>query len=248
VSRQDQALVSQVQELRDRVAKEHSDLQTVQRELARNRDERSQELTRYADLERQRQQSLSETRSSAQQARERITALQRSEEQIDGVIAELERRRREALASGRLPSLAASITRKSLGSLAWPVSGPVVYRFGPSSGPNGTSVQYQGIGIGTPLGTPVHVVAGGRVASAGPQGTFGLTIVVEHGGGFYTVYAYLSRLEVTTGQLLRAGDVVGLSGGAASDHGPHIEFQIREATDGNQPVALDPLNWLTRNP
>lgn len=247
VSRQDQALVSQVQDLRDRVAREHRDLATVQRELARNRDERGQELSRYVDLERQRQQSLSRTRSSAAQARARISSLQQAEAKIDGLIAELERRRRAAIAAGRLPALSASISRESLGSLPWPVDGKVVYHFGPAAGPDGTTIRYQGIGIGAPVGTPVHVVAAGRVASAGPFGTYGLTVMVEHGGGFYTLYMNLSRIEVTGGQMLGAGDVIGLSGGGASDHGPHIEFQIREAK-GNQPVALDPLNWLKPHP
>jgi len=247
VSRQDQALVSQVQELRDRVAREHRDLETVQQELARNRDERGQELSRYADLERERQRSLSQTRSTAAQARARISSLQQAEAKIDGLIAELERRRREAIAAGRMPALSASISRGSLGSLPWPVDGRVVYRFGPAAGPDGTTIRYQGIGIGAPVGTPVHVVAAGRVASAGPFGTYGLTVMVEHGGGFYTLYMNLSRIEVTGGQMLSAGDVIGLSGGGASDHGPHIEFQIREAK-GNQPVALDPLNWLKPHP
>lgn len=245
VSRQDQALVSQVAALRDRVAHERHNLEIVQNQLAENRSERGRELERYARLEQERQRSLRETRSSEARTTARLSSLAQAEAKINGLIAELERKRREAIAAGRAPSLVASITRRSLGKLAWPVDGPVVYNFGPAAGPSGTTITYQGIGIGAPVGTPVHVVAHGQVAFAGPYGTYGLGIMVDHGGGFYTLYLNLSRTEVTSGQMVRAGDVIGLSGGTASEDGPHMEFQIREA-QGNQPVALDPLNWLTR--
>lgn len=247
VSRQDQALVGQVAALRDRVAHERRNLEIVQGQLAENRDERGRELERYARLEQERQQSLRQTRSSEAQATARLSSLADAEQKINDLIAELERKRREAIAAGRIPALTPTITRASLGKLRWPVDGPLVFRFGPAPGPSGTTIPYQGIGIGAPVGTPVHVVADGQVEFAGPFGTYGLGIMVNHGGGFHTLYLNLSRTEVTSGQMVRAGDVVGLSGGSASENGPHMEFQIREA-QGNQPVALDPLNWLTKHP
>jgi murein DD-endopeptidase MepM/ murein hydrolase activator NlpD len=76
---------------------------------------------------------------------------------------------------------------------------------------------------------------------AEPYGTYGPTVIIDHGGGYSTVYLYLSQLQVVKGQRVAAGDVVGLSGGQNSDEGPHVEFQVREAA-----IALDPLNWLKR--
>jgi len=63
---------------------------------------------------------------------------------------------------------------------------------------------------------------------------------VDHGGGFYTLYLYLSEVHVRLGQRVAQGEVVGLSGGQTSEEGPHIEFQVR----GEGSIALDPLNWL----
>ncbi len=67
-------------------------------------------------------------------------------------------------------------------------------------------------------------------------------MLVDHGGGFYTLYLYLARVDVAVGQTIPAGHVVGRSGGSSTEDGPHIEFQIR----GQGGIALDPLTWLKR--
>jgi murein DD-endopeptidase MepM/ murein hydrolase activator NlpD len=90
------------------------------------------------------------------------------------------------------------------------------------------------------VGTPVRAVAGGVVRMAEPYGTYGPSVIVDHGGGFYTLDLYLSEVHVRLDQPVTLGDVVGLSGGQASEEGPHIEFQVR----GEGSIALDPLNWL----
>lgn len=247
VSRQDQALVTDVEALRNRIAKERHDLTVVQQQLGENRDERARELERYARLERQRQSALRVTRSNAQAANARLGVLARDEQRLTSLISDLERRRREAIASGRAPVSAPTITAASAGRLDWPVTGNVLYDYGPAPGPDKTTITYQGIGIAAKPGTPVHVVADGRVEVAGPMETYGLGVVVDHGGGVYTLYLYLSRIDVKSGQLLRRGDVVGRSGGQASDHGPHIEFQIRQVPEGSTAaLSLDPLNWLKK--
>ena len=234
VSRQDRALTQEVGELRDRVAARRGELVLVHGELARQRTNRENELGRYVSLERRRQRALRDTQSSEQAAAQRLTALARDEERLLGIIATLERER------SRSPVTDATITDASVGRLAWPVDGRVLYKFGRQAGPDNTAIRQHGIGIAVPVGTAVKVVAGGVVQHAGPFGTYGPTVLVEHGGGYYTLYLYLSRVDVAVGATVAAGAVVGLSGGASSDEGAHIEFQIR----GQGGIALDPQNWL----
>ncbi len=236
VSRQDRALARQVGELRDRVAQRHRELLTVHGELARQRDDRSQELARYVALERRRQQALQNTEASRRVASDRLTRLARDEAQLAELIATLERERTRTF--GGPPT----ITESSIGALEWPVDGRVIYRFGRDAGPDNTSLPRQGIGIAAPTGTPVRVVAGGRVEHAGPYGTYGPIVIVSHGDAYRTLYLYLSQLRVQEGQIVTAGDVIGLSGGQSTEEGPHIEFQIR----GDGAIALDPLTWLRR--
>lgn len=234
VSRQDRALAQEVEELRDRVAARRGELVLVHGELARQRSSRENELGRYLSLEQRRQRALRATRSSEQATTQRLTALARDEERLLGIITALERER------SRSPVTDATITDASVGRLAWPVEGRVLYKFGRQAGPDNTAIRQHGLGIAVPVGTPVQAVAGGVVQHAGAFGTYGPTVLIEHGGGYYTLYLYLSRVDVAVGATLAAGAVVGLSGGASSDEGPHIEFQIR----GQGGIALDPQNWL----
>lgn len=239
VSQQDQALVIQVEELRDRIATQRRLLLALRSELGQRRDERSRELQRYLTLEREQERTLRRTRASERDAAARLDSLTRDERRLNDLIAALERARR-AGGSRAAPAGPASITSTDMGRLDWPAEGELLYRYGQYRLPNNTVVRQNGVGIKVPVGTPVRAVAAGSVQMAEPYGTYGPTVVVDHGGGFYTLYLYLSRVDVAQGQRVAPGEVVGRSGGAASDHGPHLEFQIR----GEGGIALDPLNWL----
>ena len=244
VSRQDRALVTEVEALRDRIANERRNLAVVQDEVGRNRSERGRELARFQALETQRQRSLRATRASTEEATERLSALERDERQINSAIAALERRRRADVAAGRA-TFPATITEESMAALEWPAEGPLLYRFGRTPGPGNTWLRYDGIGIKVPLGTDVRAVAGGQVAKAGLMSAYGLSVMLDHGGGFYTTYLYLSALTVTEGQRVEGGTVIGRSGGRGTEEGPHVEFQIRQVAPGSVEVlTLDPINWL----
>ena len=236
VSRQDRSLVGAVDTLRRRIASQRRQLLRIQNELGARRDERSEELDRYVTLERRHQRSLTETRASERAAVARLATLSRDAERLNDVLAALERARRAAAAAPGTPTISSG----DLGKLDWPVLGDLVYRFGPYRLPNNTTVVRQGIGIRVPPGTPVSAVAGGVVQMAQALGTYGPSVIIDHGGGFYTLYLYLSEVQVSQGQRVAPGDVVGLSGGQSSDEGPHVEFQVR----GDGSIALDPLNWL----
>lgn len=242
VSRQDKALVGQVEELRDRIVQRRQELLNIRTALGRRRDDRGRELTQFIRLERQRELSLRQTRASERQATERLEEMSRDEQRITDLIAALERARRNA-AAGRpgLPVPEGAIRTTDLGQLDWPMDGTILYRFGPDRRPNNTTIIRHGVGIQSVVGTPVRAIEAGTVEEGtGALGTYGLGVVLNHGGGYYTLYLYLSRIDVKIGQRIAKGAPVGLSGGAGSDEGPHIEFQIR----GEAGIALDPINWL----
>ncbi len=240
VSRQDRALVGEVEDLRDRITDRRRELLTVRNQLARRRDERGDELSQYTRLERQRQTSLAKTKASEREAANRLAALSKDEQRLNDMISNLERLRRTALANAPARAAASTIRSDDLGSLEWPVDGgSLLYPFGQVRLPNNTTIVRQGVGIKVPVGTPVRVIEAGTVRIAQNLGTWGPSVIVDHGGGFYTTYMYLSRIDVKAEQVLAKGAPIGLSGGATSDEGPHIEFQIREGD-----MKLDPVNWL----
>jgi murein DD-endopeptidase MepM/ murein hydrolase activator NlpD len=92
------------------------------------------------------------------------------------------------------------------------------------------------------VGTPVKAVESGRVRLVGQFGTYGLTIVLEHGNGYYSVYSHLETAEVKLGASVDKGKVIGTVGGENSDYGPHLHFEIR----GENQIALDPATWLRK--
>ena len=239
VSRQDRLLTNDMDKLKRRVARERQSLVDARDALARRKTERAGELQRYVDLARERESNLRQTRHSIGEAERRLTEKDREERRLNDVIASLERARREAEARG-VAAGAPSITAANLGALSWPAEGRVLYGFGPAPGPNNTRISWHGIGIAAPAGAPVKAVATGTVQLVAVLGTYLTSIIIDHGGGYYTFYAYLNDATVTKGERVLRDQVIGHVGGAASDQGVHLHFEIR----GPGGIALDPLNWL----
>jgi septal ring factor EnvC (AmiA/AmiB activator) len=241
VSRQDRLLANDMSKLQRRIARERETLVDARDALARRKAERTAELARYVALEHERQASLRATRRSAREARQRLSELERGEKTLNDRIAALERARREAEARGAATA-AAAITTADLGQLDWPVEGRIIYRFGTAAGPNNTRLPWHGIGIAAPPGTPVRAIAAGTVSLAGPLGTYLTSVLLDHGGGYYTFYGSLDDATVVPGERVAKGQVIGHVGGQTSDQGPHLHFEIR----GQGGIALDPSNWLRR--
>ena len=239
VSQQDRLLKNDMSKLRNRIARERQTLVDARDALGRRKTERTDELQRYLTLEHTREASLRETRRSAREAAERLSQLERDERGLNDRVAALERARREAEARG-VARAAASITTADLGQLDWPVDGNVVYQFGTAAGPNNTRIPWHGIGIAAPQGTPVRAIASGTVSLAGRLGTYLTSVLLDHGGGYYSFYGYLNDAAVSKGERVLKGQVIGHVGGEASDRGPHLHFEIR----GQGGIALDPVNWL----
>ena len=238
VSRQDRLLANDMSKLQRRIGRERQTLVDARDALGRRKNERTEELDRYLALERERQTSLRETRRSAREALQRLSELERDEKSLNDRIVALERARREAEARGA--ATAAAITTADLGQLDWPVQGRIVYQFGTATGPNNTRLPWHGIGIAAPAGTPVRSIAGGTVSLAGPLGTYLKSVLVDHGGGYYSFYGYLNDATVAKGERVTKGQILGHVGGGSSDQGPHLHFEIR----GQGGIALDPVNWL----
>jgi septal ring factor EnvC (AmiA/AmiB activator) len=244
-SQQDRSLVTDVEKLRNRVVTQRDNILNVRGELDRRRDEREAEFSKYSALASERTRKLQTLQRSARSTERRLTALQKDEARLNGLLASLERARRDEAARGALRGAVTapgSITTADLGKLDWPVEGGIVYRFGRDTLPSGGIIRWNGVGIAAGVGTAVKAVETGTVRLVGQFGTYGLTVVVEHGNGYYSVYSHLESAGVKLGASVRKGGVIGTVGGENSDYGPHLHFEIR----GENQIALDPATWLRR--
>ena len=234
----DKSVVKRVEDLHKQIDGQRQLLVRLQSEFERSREEKAREQQRYKDLEVQRQRALAQAKKSSQEVGSRLIQIQRDEARVANVIAAAEAAARRA-APGTADAAPAMSTLKTTDYLDWPVDGAILYNFGRAVNPNNTSIRWNGIGIEAALGTPVEAVADGEVMIAEPIGTYGLTVIVQHGGGDYSVYGSLNRALVTKGAKVRKKQTIGTVGQADPDMSPHLHFEIRP-----KGKATDPLVWL----
>lgn len=86
--------------------------------------------------------------------------------------------------------------------------------------------MHEGIDIVANVGTPAHVTANGIVEFTGYNGGYGLSVIVNHGYGYKTIYAHLSKVKVKRRQRLHRGDVVGFTGNSGLSTGPHLHYEV----------------------
>ncbi|MGO9642933.1 MAG: M23 family metallopeptidase [Candidatus Acidiferrales bacterium] len=122
------------------------------------------------------------------------------------------------------PGLGATAFMPSL----WPVIGPITCAFGERMDPfSGEGAFHTGVDIGAQYGDPVHATADGVVINAEDHVGYGRLVVVDHGFGVTSWYGHLSSLNVTVGQQIKRGDVIGYVGVSGRTTGPHVHYEVR---------------------
>lgn len=120
------------------------------------------------------------------------------------------------------------------GSLVYPVVGQLSSEFGPRWGS-----WHNAIDIAAPYGTPILAADSGMVTFAAWSGNYGYMIKIDHGGAeMETLYAHLSAFNVSVGQTVSKGDVIGYVGSTGYSTGPHLHFEVH--LDG---TPVNPLNF-----
>jgi septal ring factor EnvC (AmiA/AmiB activator) len=240
----DRMIVTEVTHLEKQLASQEQTLKQSLDQLESLRQEKTAEARQLEQLQGKQGRTLAQFREQERATARKLEQLLKDEARIAGVITDLERRRKEAERRGERTAASAALTTRDLGALDWPVEGSLVFRFGPERKPNGVVLRYNGIGIAAAVGTPVKAVEAGTVEIAGPLEGYGPSVVVGHGGGYYTLYLRLRSVAVRTGQQIAAGQNVGTVGGEATPEGAHLEFQVRTPSSSGAPTPVDPLNWL----
>jgi septal ring factor EnvC (AmiA/AmiB activator) len=236
----DKSVVKRVEDLLQQIDGQRQLLVRLQDEFERSREEKAREQIRLKDLELQRQRALGQAKKSSQQVDARLAEIRRDEARVANFIAAAEAAaRRAAPGSADAAPATSALKTSDYGALDWPVNGSIMYSFGRAINPNNTSIRWNGIGIEAPLGASVKAVADGEIMVAEPIGTYGTTVIIQHGGGDYSVYGSLQRAGVAKGVKVKKGQIIGTVGQADPDLAPHLHFEIRP-----KGRATDPLTWL----
>ncbi|MFE9654657.1 M23 family metallopeptidase [Micromonospora sp. NPDC006431] len=157
---------------------------------------------------------------------------------------EIDRRARAAAVTAAAAAPTTRVVATGGSRLGRPLAGRLTSRFGVRFDPYYHVWQrHPGIDLAAPIGTPIMAAADGRVTRAGWYGGYGNYICVDHGRvsgqRLSTCYGHQSRLLVSPGQRVRAGQVIGLVGSTGASTGPHLHFEVRL---GGR--AVDPLPWI----
>ena len=102
--------------------------------------------------------------------------------------------------------------------------------------------RHTGQDFAVDIGTPVRSVGGGRVVRVSCGGPFGIEVVVEHAGGYYTQYAHLAAVTVDQGERVSAGQWLGQAGTTGNSTGPHLHFEVRLTPHVGS--GVDPVEWF----
>ncbi|HXT50852.1 MAG TPA: peptidoglycan DD-metalloendopeptidase family protein, partial [Thermoanaerobaculia bacterium] len=214
LARRDGELLARFHDTRARLAVEQSS-------LGAERDR----LEGWVRQEEQRRAALATTRARQAELLARAESERKTLENRSGALAERAQKLSNLLALlyGRTANSGpsgASIGRFR-GVLDWPAAGRVTVPFGPRLDPRyGTRVPHHGIDIATPRGSEVHAVFPGKVAFAAPFQGYGQTVIVQHAGRAFTLYAGLAETRAAAEGVVSLGQVVGVAGDS-------LYFEIR---------------------
>lgn len=248
LARLDGSLVERTRAQARQIEQEQQALQSALAGIWEAREEARGEQDRLELLQAERRGLVRELEQRQDRAAGELTRLQRQEQQLVDLLARLEERRlqrqREAEQTGRPapagpPTGGVAFTERR-GDLPWPAPGRVVREFGRSVHPRfGTVTEHNGVTIAATPGAPVYAVAPGTVEFADHLPGFGRCVILDHGGGHYTLYANLDGIFVARGDAVPEGRVLAEMASGDGTGGPELYFEIREGRE-----ARDPRQWL----
>lgn len=208
------------------------------------------EVARLAELKRQQESALDTLKDSR---RERAEVLGKLRERIADEQGELKRLRNDEralvalieqlqTAFAELPPDAGFSDQPFVtlrGKLPWPLRGKLIARYGDTKA--GGKLSWKGHWIGAQEGSAIKAVARGRVVYVGWMHRYGLIVLLEHEGGYYSLYGHAQAATVAVGETIRAGQVLASAGSTGGHEQPGVYFELRK---GAEPI--DPRQWLAR--
>jgi len=228
----------------ERIASIHDKLE----HLALLREKIAAEGQRLEELESRQAQEVSALKGAQEKRTKAVAAIDSQIKTRGGEIKRLESQARsleKLIADLRKALERGPVARQApfeplRGKLPWPVQqGKVLARFGQPRA--GGSLRWQGMLIGTDRGARVRAPFAGRVAYADWLPGMGLMIVLDHGGGYLSLYGHNEEVFKKVGDPVTAGDVIGAVGDTGGHNQPALYFEVRR---GREPV--NPENWLQR--
>jgi septal ring factor EnvC (AmiA/AmiB activator) len=235
IAAQDADLIGEFRESKRALEIEQVRLAESLQEVSELRESRANETAQLERSKRQRQTVLAGIRSEKSKHAKAIEDLEAAQAELQALIDDIIRR---GTANKDLPPSGEFAAMK--GRLLWPVVGKITRGFGKHTHPKyGTVTMNNGIDIQAPAGAPIVAVATGVVEFVDWIDAFGKCVILNHGGGYYTLYAHVASTNVSQGQKVGRGQAIAEVGDTGSLEGYVCHFEVRMGRR-----ALNPTEWL----
>lgn len=208
------------------VADARADLLDRRTALARSQDQLEQAA-------REREATLAKLERSVDQRGDDLEQLRSDQQRLEKLLAEMERSMPEVA-----PAERGTPFEKLTGELPWPVPGKVLTSF---NSPREGALRWEGVVLAADEGTPVRAIHPGRVVFADWMRGYGLLIIVDHGGGYLTLYGYNQSLLRDVGEWVAVGDTLALAGQSGGHNRNALYFEIRRRGE-----VVNPTRWCDR--
>ena len=228
------------------IGKQKLSLEAVLRKKRRLKRDKEKTLSEVRNKKRKEQRALVNIRQSQKELKTYLTEKQAGVKQLETIIKKIQediaraereeriRRQQLALKSKEFPKLK--------GGLDWPAEGIVITKFGRQWNPKlKTTTENPGIDIKGKPGSEIRAVLGGVVTTITFIRGFGTTVIIDHGGGFYTVYSHVTNVETSEDSQVRQGDIIAYMGDSGSINGSQLHFEI-----WGEGKKLNPEYWLKK--
>lgn len=228
INLRDDRLFDELKDIRDTVAAEKLELEQTQAEAQETKAQMDANMT---ELESQREAKVAQQQKIESQKNEANAAYAAMIEQEEELMAEYKK------AAAQLATQSTYVG----GTFMWPLpaaNNVITCKYGYRTHPvTGKYKLHTGIDLRATTGTKVYAANGGTVTTSGYSSAWGNYIIINHGGGYTTLYAHLSRRNVSKGATVKQGDVIGLSGNTGYSTGPHLHFEINKNGSSYDPLT-----------
>ena len=195
----------------------------------------AQQQANLEDASRERQSLLDELDATLSSSNRKLESLEAQRAEMEILLEEL----RQSIANLSLGEQEQAFTELR-GRLPWPVKGRILNSFGSSYGLG--DLDWQGITIAAQQGSAVRAIHHGRVVFSDWFSSSGLLLIIDHGGGYMSLYAHNQELYKDVGEWVRSGETIASVGNTGGQQDSSLYFEIRH--DGE---SQNPSTWLTRN-
>jgi len=239
-------MTNQIEKLLIEISRQKLEMEAALRENLLLKRDKEKQMNAYRNMRIKRERELNRIRTDkkalAGYVDEKEAGIQQLESIIKKVLEDKARFEREERIHKQQQALKTKSFSALKGQLPWPASGRIIAKFGRQWNPkHKTTTDNPGIDIKGQPGSAIRTIMGGVVTTITYIRGYGTTIIIDHGGGFYTVYSHVTNIQTNVDSEVRAGDVIAYMGDSGSVDGSKLHFEI-----WGKGQKLNPEKWLTK--